>query len=60
MSEGIIISVGNRPDFHNRSSIWPNCSTIDCITGLRDAILKNSAHGRLDEGLISTITPLGI
>ena len=27
----IATSVGNRLDFHNQSSVWPNQSTIDCI-----------------------------
>ena len=53
-------SVGNRLDFHNQSSVWPNQSMIDCIIGSWDAILIISAHERWDEGLISTITPLGI
>ena len=33
---------------------------IDCIIGSWDAILKISAHGRLDEGVVSAITPLEI
>ena len=52
--------VGNRLDFHNQSSVWPNQSMIDCIIGSWDAILKISAHGRWDEGVILAITPFGI
>ena len=29
---------------------------VDCIIGSREAILKISAHGRWDEGVISAIT----
>ena len=50
--------VGNRLDFHNQSSVWPSSIDDRCIIGSRDAILKISAHGRWDEGMISTITPI--
>ena len=56
----VILSVGNRLDSHNQSSVWPDQSMIDCIIGSWDAILKISAYGWWDEGLMSTITPLGI
>ena len=44
----------------NQSSVRPNRSMIDRIIGSWDAILKISTHGRWDEGMISTNTPLGI
>ena len=52
--------VGNRLNFHNQPSVWPNQLMINCIIGSWDAILRISAHGRWDEGVISTITPLGV
>ena len=52
-------SVGNRLDFHNQASIWPNRSMVDCCRFMGQ-LLKISAHGRWDEGMISAITPLGI
>ena len=60
MRDFVVISVGNRLDFHNQSSVWPNQSMVDCTTGSWDAILKKFAHGRWNEGVLSTITPLGI
>ena len=50
LSSVITSSVGNRLDFHNRSSVSPNRSVIGCIIGSWDAILRMSAHGRWDEG----------
>ena len=51
-------NVGNRLDFHNQSSVWPNRSMI--IIGSRDAVLKISANWRRHEEAISTVTPSGI
>ena len=43
----------SRPNIANRS-------TSDRVIGSRDAILKVSALGRWDEGVIPAVTPLGI
>ena len=60
VDNGIKAGAGNRLDFHKQSSVWPNQSMIDCVIGSLDAILKISACGRWDEGLISTDAPLAI
>ena len=50
------ISGGNWLDFHKQSSsAWQNCTI-----GSWDAILKISARGRWDEGVISAVTSLGV
>ena len=37
----VTLSVGNRLDFHNHWSVWPNQSTIDCIIGSRTPFWKS-------------------
>ena len=47
-----ISNVGKRLDFHNQSSVWLNRSMIGYRIGSWDAILKISARGRWEKGVI--------
>ena len=57
-SELVVSSVGNRLDYHNRSSVL--AKPIGCIISSWDAILKVFSHVHWDEGVISVVTLLGI